>query len=98
MRNKVTRDIRVILNAPDNTTAIDSLRLTIAKVETSAPRLAKWMETAIPEALTVTQLPSEIKTSNGLERVIQEISRQFKTIGLFVNEASCLRLASAIRM
>ena len=100
--NGVTRDIRVILDAPEPTPAFELLRLTIAKVETSAPKLAKWMESAIPEALTVIQLPSEIRkrlrTTNGLERTNQEIRRSFKTIGSFVTDASCLRLASAVIM
>ena len=102
MRNGVTRDIRVILDAPDTNAALELLRLTIAKVEITAPKLARWMETAIREALTVTQLLSKIRkrlrTSNGLVRTNQEIRRRFKTIGSFVNDASCLRLASAVIM
>jgi hypothetical protein len=42
--------------------------------------------------------PKPLRTTNGLERTNQEIRRRFKTIGSFVNEASCLRLASAILM
>ena len=76
--------------------------MTIAKDEITAPKLAKWMETAIPEALTVMHLPAEmrkrLRTTNGLERTNQEIRRRFKTIGSFVNEARCLRLASTILM
>jgi transposase-like protein len=33
-----------------------------------------------------------------LERLNLEVRRRFKVIGSFVNEASCLRLASAILM
>ena len=102
MRMEVTRDIRVILDAAHHNNALEALRLTIAKYGTTAPKLARWMETAIPESLTVMQLPVEIRkrlrTTNGLERTNQEIRRRFKTIGSFVNEASCLRLASAILM
>ena len=102
MRNGVTGDIRVLLDAPDTNTALELLRLTIAKVEITAPKLARWMETAIREALTVTQLLSKIRkrlrASNGLVRTNQEIRRRFKTIGSFVNDASCLRLASAVIM
>ena len=102
LRSEASRDIRVILDAPDHNNALEVLRLTIAKGETTAPKLARWMETAIPESLTVMQLPAEIRkrlrTTNGLEATNQEIRRRFKTIGLFVNEDSCLRLASAILM
>ena len=36
------------------------------------------------------------KTSNCLERVNKEIRRRTKVAGLFPNEASCLRLVSAV--
>lgn len=39
-----------------------------------------------------------LRTSNGIERINQELRRRFKVIGSFVNDASCLRLASAILM
>ena len=102
MRSQVTRDIRVILDASDHNNAHEALQLTIAKYGTTAPTLARWMETAISQSLTVMPLPPEIRqrlrTTNGLERTNQEIRRRFKTIGSFVNQASCLRLASAILM
>jgi transposase-like protein len=44
------------------------------------------------------EIRKRLRTSNGLERTNQEIRRRFKTIGSFVNDASCLRLASAILM
>ena len=60
------------------------------------------METTIPESLTVIQLlerlRKRLRTSNGIERINQELRRRFKVIGSFVNDASCLRLASAILM
>ena len=47
-------------------------------------------------------LPAEnrrrIRTTNGLERVNREIARRTKVVGIFPNEAACLRLASAIVM
>lgn len=92
----------MILDTPDHNNVLEALRLTIAKYGTTAPKLAQWMETAIPESPTVMQFPPEIRkrlrTTNGLERTNQEIRRRFKTIGSFVNEVSGLRLASAILM
>jgi transposase-like protein len=43
-------------------------------------------------------LRKRLRTSNGIERINQELRRRFKVIGSFVNDASCLRLASAILM
>jgi transposase-like protein len=37
-----------------------------------------------------------IRTSNSLERVNKEIRRRAKVIGVFPNEAACLRLVSAL--
>ena len=39
-----------------------------------------------------------LNAPDGIERINQELRRRFKVIGSFVNDASCLRLASAILM
>jgi transposase-like protein len=82
--------------------ALEALKQNVTKYKSIAPKLAAWMETAIPESLTVMQLPEglrkRLRTSNGIERINQELRRRFKVIGSFVNDASCLRLASAILM
>ena len=39
-----------------------------------------------------------LRTPNGLERVNQEVKRRTRVARLFPNEASCLRLVSAILM
>jgi transposase-like protein len=39
-----------------------------------------------------------IRTTNMLERVNQEIRRRTRVVNIFPNEASCLRLVSAILM
>ena len=82
--------------------ALEALKQIVMKVKSTAPKLAAWMETAIPKSLTVMQLPEtlrkRLRASNGLERINQEFRRRFKVIGPFVNDASCLRLASAILM
>ena len=43
-------------------------------------------------------LSKRLRTSNSIERINQELRRRYKVIGSFVNDASCLRLASAILM
>ncbi len=37
-------------------------------------------------------------SANGLERVNEEIKRRTRVVGIFPNEASCLRLVSALLM
>jgi transposase-like protein len=39
-----------------------------------------------------------VRTTNSLERVNKEIRRRTRVVGVFPNEASCLRLISALLM
>jgi transposase-like protein len=60
------------------------------------------MEDNLAEGFTVFDFPLEhrrsIRTTNSLERINQEIRRRTRVVGVFPNEASCLRLASALLM
>ena len=102
MLKEVANDIRTIFNAPDRHTAEAYLAKTIQKYEQSASKLADWLEKNIPEGLTVFAFPVEhrrkIRTTNGLERVNQEVRRRTRVVRIFPNEASCLRLISAVLM
>ena len=66
----------------------------------TAPRLADWLEDNVPEGLTVFAFPAahrkRLRTTNGLERLNKEIKRRTRVATLFPNEASLLRLASAV--
>jgi putative transposase len=102
MRKEVADDIRTIFNAPDRSTAESYLVRAVAKYAETASKLSAWMEENIPEGLTVFDFPRKwrlrLRTTNGLERVSQEIKRRTRVIRIFPNEASCLRLISAILM
>jgi transposase-like protein len=102
MLTEVADDLRTIFNAPDKTTAEAWLARTVQKYENKASRLANWMETNIPEGLTVFSYPRphqrRIRTANLLERLNQEIKRRTRVIGIFPNEAACSRLISAFLM
>jgi transposase-like protein len=60
------------------------------------------MEANIPESLTVFCLPARhrvrMRTSNMLERLNRELKRRNRVVSIFPNEASLLRLASAVLM
>lgn len=102
MRREVANDIRGIFNASDEAAATEQLRLFLKKYESTAPKLAQWAETALMEGFTVFDLPDshrrKTRTSNVLERLNKEIKRRTRVASLFPNEASCLRLASAVLM
>jgi len=102
MRLEVAADIRSMFNAPDRKTAEGLLQEAIQKYAVPAPRLSAWLEDNLTEGFTVYDYSLEhrrtIRTTNSLERINKEIRRRTRVVGVFPNEASCLRLISAILM
>lgn len=101
-RAEVAADIRAIFTALNQHEAETLLAKTVQKYAKIAPRLSTWLETAIPEGLTVFAFPAAhrrlLRTTNGVERLNKEIRRRTRVVTIFPNEASCLRLVSAILM
>ncbi len=100
MRSEVAADLRGVYHAPDLHEAERLLKLAVEKYRPRAPRLADWMENNVPEGLTVFTRPAahrrRLRTTNLLERLNKEILRRTRVATLFPNEASLLRLASAV--
>ncbi len=102
LKIEAARDIRNILNAPNKLEAERLLKMAATHWSKAAPKLSEWMESNVPESLTVFNFPEnhrkKIRTSNVLERVNKEIKRRTRVAGIFPNEAACLRLVSALLM
>lgn len=102
MKLEVAAEIRSIFNATNKTRAEELLLEAIQKYAVSAPRLSAWLEDNLSEGFSVFDFPLEhrrtIRTTNSLERINREIRRRTRVVGVFPNEASCLRLISAILM
>ncbi len=100
MRKEVANDLRNIFNAKDAVDAQVELDRFYDTYKDTAPKLADWAEDNIPESLAVFQLPREhqkrMRTTNMLERQNKEIKRRTRVATLFPNEASLLRLVTAI--
>ncbi len=100
MRAEVAEDIRRIYNADDAAEADRRLKATVARYHKTAPEFASWLEANVPDALTVFAFPAahrkRLRTNNGLERLNKEIKRRTRVATLFPNEASLLRLVSAV--
>ena len=100
MRSEVARDLRRVFDADEPAEAERRLKEIVARYQKSAPQLAAWLEQAAPEAITVLMIPlahrRRLRTTNGLERLNREIKRRTRVATLFPNEASLLRLASAV--
>jgi transposase-like protein len=102
MRAPVAADIRAIFTAPDLEEAEHLLEKLLKKYAKTAPKLVAWAEENLPEGFTVFSFPPShrrrLRTTNLLERLNEEIRRRTRVARLFPNEASCLRLVTAIVM
>ncbi|MCE9526228.1 MAG: IS256 family transposase [Planctomycetales bacterium] len=100
LKREVVADVQGVLDAPDLPTAEERLQRVIRKYEKLAPKLAAWLEANVPESLTVLRLPPthrrRLRTTNMLERLNRELKRRTRVATLFPNEASLLRLVTAI--
>src|SRR5690606_223096 len=76
------------------------LKLMLDRYQQNAPRLVEWLEEKVPEGLTVFSRPAvhrrRLRTTNLVERLNKEIHRRTRVATLFPNEASLLRLVSAV--
>lgn len=100
LKREVISDVQGVLDAPDLPAAEERLQRVVRKYEKSAPKLAAWLEANVPESLTVLRLPPShrrrLRTTNMLERLNRELKRRTRVATLFPNEASLLRLATAV--
>jgi transposase-like protein len=101
-QEEASADLRAVFNAPSRTEADRLLGLMVSKYAATAKKLAAWLEANVPEGLTVFEVPSDhrrrLRTNNGLERLNREIKRRTRVASIFPNEASLLRLATAVLM
>jgi transposase-like protein len=101
-QSEASADLRAVFNAANRIEAERLLGLMVKKYAPVAPKLAAWLEENVPEGLTVFDFPVEhrrrLRTINGLERLNREIKRRTRVATLFPNEASLLRLATAVLM
>jgi transposase-like protein len=102
MRKAVVASIRAVLDAPDRPEAERQLGIAVKEYRNTAPKLSDWLAANLPEGLAVFALPPthrrRLRTINMLERLNKELKRRTRVAGLFPNEASALRLVSAVAM
>jgi putative transposase len=100
LKREVVADVQGVLDAPDVASAEERLQRVVTKYEKSAPKLAAWLDANVRESLTVLRLPpthrKRLRTTNALERLNRELKRRTRVATLFPNDASLLRLVTAI--
>ena len=100
LRKQVADDIRNIFAARNTHDATEELCRFVERYKDTAPKLADWAEANIPEGLAIFGIPAEhrkrMRTTNMLERQNRELKRRTRVATLFPNEASLLRLVTAV--
>jgi putative transposase len=80
--------------------AVTALNALVRNLEPKHPELAAWLESDGEQTLTCLRYPPthwlRIRTTNGNERLNEELFRRSRVVRIFPNPASCLRLASAL--
>ena len=99
-RKELAEGLRGVFAAPSREVALRLASELAARWRVSHPRVAGLPEEHIEECLSCLSFPEShrrrIRTTNGLERLNQEIKRRTRVVRIFPNWTSCLRLVSAL--
>jgi putative transposase len=95
---EASAELKAIFNASNRAEADRLLELMAKKYRPSAPKLAAWLESDVPVFLAPLKQRRKLRTNNCLERLNRELKRRTRVVGVFPNEASLLRLATALLM
>ena len=101
-RKELGADLRAIFAAPDRERALGIASSVAEKWRKKGhEKVAEHIEEHIEECLTYLAFPETHRrrirtTTNGLERLNQEIKRRTRVVRIFPNRESCLRLVTAL--
>jgi putative transposase len=101
-RKELGTDLRAIFAAPERKQAL-AICASVAdkwRKKKGKEKVAEHLEEHIEECLSCLAFPEShrrrVRTTNGLERLNQEIKRRSRVVRIFPNERSCLRLVTAL--
>jgi putative transposase len=100
-RKELGTDLRAIFAAPERKQALAIAASVADKWRNKGnEKVAGHLDEHIEECLSCLAFPEShrrrIRTTNGLERLNQEIKRRSRVVRIFPNERSCLRLVTAL--
>ena len=102
LQEEVHTRLRPIFEAPDEATARTLLATFVADYQQTAPGAVKTLERGFEDATAVLALPApyrkRLRTTNGVERLNEEIRRRERVIRIFPNRDSIRRLVGALLM
>jgi putative transposase len=100
LQEEVHGRLRAICDAPDLETARTLLAKFVTDFERTAPAAVATLERGFDDATAVLALPlhyrTRLRTTNGVERLNEEIRRRERVIRIFPNRESAIRLLGAL--
>jgi putative transposase len=100
LRHELHAQLRALFEAPDLPTARVLLQNVLQTYTTRAPKALAILEAGFDDATAVLALPEpyrrRLRTSNGMERLNEEVRRRERVIRIFPNRESALRLLGAV--
>jgi transposase-like protein len=100
-RKELASDVRAVFAAPALEPAL-KIACSVAEKwrQKGSPKVSEHLEEHIEECLSCLAFPEShrrrIRTTNGLERLNQEIKRRTRVVRIFPNPEACLRLVTAL--
>jgi putative transposase len=94
--------VRALLDAPDMKTARVLFEQILTDYEKQAPKAMRVLEEGFDDVTAVLELPERyrkrLRTTNGVERLNEEIRRRERVIRIFPSRESAMRLLGALLM
>jgi transposase-like protein len=101
-RRELADDLRGIFAASTRTQATAAAQAAADRWRVTHPPVATRLEEELEHALTCLSFPAEhrrrIRTTNGVERLNQELKRRTRVVRIFPHAASLLRMVTALAM
>jgi putative transposase len=99
-RKELSEGLRGVFAAPSREMALRLACELADRWRESHPKVAEHVEEHVEECLSCLAFPEShrrrIRTTNGQERLNQEIKRRTRVVRIFPNRESCLRLVTAL--
>jgi transposase-like protein len=99
-RKELAAGLRAVFAAPTRELALRAAEELADRWRGSHPKVAEHLEEHVEECLSCLSFPEShrrrVRTTNGLERLNQEIKRRTRVVRIFPNREACLRLVTAL--
>ena len=99
-RAELAEDLRAIFAATTREQAMVTAEAMAARWERTHPAVARLIEEGVEDCLACLAFPlahrARIRTTNGMERLNEEIKRRTRVVRIFPNVEACLRLVTAL--